>query len=36
MATYEYDKYLHKEGVTLTVLRPAGMADIEGDRGQWW
>lgn len=32
VATDEYDKYLHKEGVTLTVLRPAGMADIEGDR----
>ncbi len=32
VATEEYEKYLHKEGTTLTVLRPAGMADIEGDR----
>lgn len=32
VATDEFDKYLHKEGTALTVLRPAGMADIEGDR----
>jgi membrane-bound ClpP family serine protease len=32
VATEEYEKYLHKEGVTLTVLRPAGLAEIEGDR----
>lgn len=32
VATDEYDKYLNKEGVTLTVLRPAGMAEIEGER----
>ncbi|MGI6687195.1 MAG: NfeD family protein [Christensenellales bacterium] len=32
VATEENEKYLHKEGVTLTVLRPAGLAEIEGDR----
>jgi membrane-bound ClpP family serine protease len=32
VATDEYDGYLNKEGITLTVLRPAGMAEIEGER----
>lgn len=32
IATDEYDKYLDREGTTLTVLRPAGMAEIDGER----
>jgi len=32
IATDQYDQYLGKEGITLTVLRPAGMAEIEGER----
>jgi membrane-bound ClpP family serine protease len=28
----EYQKYLHKRGTALTVLRPAGTAMIEGER----
>ena len=32
VATEKYDQYLNKEGVTLTVLRPAGMAEIENER----
>lgn len=32
VATDEYDQYLGKEGTTLTVLRPAGMAEIDGER----
>lgn len=32
IATDEYDKYLNTEGTTLTVLRPAGLAEIGGER----
>ena len=32
IATDEYDKYLGREGTTLTVLRPAGMAEVDGER----
>jgi len=35
IATDQYDQYLGKEGITLTVLRPAGMAEIEGERVMW-
>ena len=31
-AAPNYDKYLHKIGVAETVLRPAGIAMIDGDR----
>lgn len=32
VATDEYNRYLGKTGVTTTVLRPAGIADFDGER----
>lgn len=31
-ATPNYERYLHKTGITETVLRPAGIAVIDGER----
>ncbi|NLX82909.1 MAG: hypothetical protein GXZ04_03715 [Clostridiales bacterium] len=32
VSTEEYDSYIGKTGTTITVLRPAGIAEVEGER----